>query len=629
MSGAPISGDYVKAEGMAGRLGAKLMAIVIDGPKGRVYLPPNDHQEALAKNISIEWCPEIMISGSTQYLGVKPYGMELFSKLFTDRQLLALNTFSGLVSTAGEHALQQAMASGLNDDATPLHENGRGATAYAQAIQTYLGICVSRQANRSSTLNFWDMKGENVQQVFARQALSMTWDFVEGNPLSNSTGNFFGQAEYLTRVLEFSVAIKPPGIAQQADAQTQNISINKVISTDPPYYDNVPYADLSDFFYVWMRRSLAATFPNLFSTMAVPKMEELVAFAYRHKSKIGAEAFFLDGMTKAMHRLKEQAHPAFPTSIYYAFRQAETDDETGTASTGWDTFLDAVIRAGFAISGTWPMRTEYTSNLKTRRNALASSIVLICRPRLTDAPIATRREFLSTLKAELPAALADLQRGNVAPVDLAQASIGPGMAVYTRFAKVVDAEGKPLSVREALALINQTLDEVLSEQEGDFDSDTRWAVTWFDEYGFSDGEFGKAEVLAKAKVTAISSLVDAKIVISKSSKVRLLKPEELNENWTPKENSSLTVWEIVHHLIRALETGGENSAATLLNNIGVQAEIARELAYRLYTICERKKRNTEALSYNALVQSWPEVNRLAQSQPALPMPAQAEMFQGV
>jgi putative DNA methylase len=397
----------------------------------------------------------------------------------------------------------------------------------------------------------------------------------------------------------------------QADAASQSTSADKVVSTDPPYYDNIGYADLSDFFYVWLRRALRPVFPDLFATLAVPKAEELVATPYRHGSKEKAEAFFLDGMTQAMHRLAEQAHPAFPVTIYYAFKQSETETAEGTASTGWETFLDAVIRAGLAISGTWPMRTEYTGNLKKDVSALASSIVLVCRPRPANAPTATRREFVSAVKAELPLALAHLQRGNIAPVDFAQAAIGPGMAVYTRYAKVLDAQGQPLSVREALALINQTLDEALAEQEGDFDADSRWALAWFEQHGFAEGEFGVADVLARAKNTSVAGMVEAGILESKRGKVRLLRPEELPADWDPATDSRLTAWETVHHLIRVLASGGEGAAAELVAKLGTRAEIARELAYRLYTLCERKKRAAEALAYNGLVQSWPEIARLA------------------
>ena len=399
-----------------------------------------------------------------------------------------------------------------------------------------------------------------------------------------------------------------------------------IISTDPPYYDNIGYADLSDFFYVWLRRSMRSIFPDLFATVAVPKAEELVATPHRHGGKEEAEAFFLHGMTQALHCLCEQGHPAFPVTIYYAFKQSETSSGE-TSSTGWETFLDAVIRAGFALTGTWPMRTERSGRTRdTGSNALASSIVLVCRPRATDAPTATRREFLTTLKAELPEALKHLQRGSIAPVDLAQAAIGPGMAIYTKYSRVLDADGKPLSVREALSLINQTLDEVLAEQEGDFDADSRCALAWFEQFGFGDGEFGVADVLARAKNTSVDGMKEAGILASKSGKVRLLRPSELPENWDPARDPRLTVWEIVHHLIRVLEAGGEGAAAVLMARLGSKAEVARELPYRLYTVCERKKRAAEALSYNGLVQSWPEIIRLAR-EGGIPRKQQAQMFE--
>jgi putative DNA methylase len=358
----------------------------------------------------------------------------------------------------------------------------------------------------------------------------------------------------------------------------------------------------------------------------VPKAEELVATPYRHGSKDKAETFFLDGMTQAMHRLVEQAHPAFPVTIYYAFKQSETETTEGTSSTGWETFLDAVIRAGFGISGTWPMRTELSNRMiGSGTNALASSIVLVCRQRAATAGTSTKREFMSSLKAEIPPALRKLQEGNIAPVDLAQAAIGPGMAVFTRYEKILDAQGKKVTVREALALINQILDETLAEQEGDFDADTRWALAWFEQVGFDEGEFGVANVLASAKVTAVNALVEAGIVASGRGKVRLLKPTELPSSWDPLTDQRLTTWESVHYLLRAQEKEGEMGAAALVAKLGARAEIARELAYRLYTICERKKRSAEALAYNALVQSFPELMRLSQNL-AKPVSGQFGMF---
>ena len=612
VSGTPIAGDYIKAEGKAGRMGARLMAVAAEGERERVYLSPTVVMEAIARTANPEWKPDVVISGSTQYLGVKPYGMEEFAQLFTDRQLVALTTLANLVLEVREMVTRDGLAAGRADDGTPLEPGGKGATAYGDAVQAILALAVDKSADYWSTVCFWHNGAahQKIVNTFSRQAIAMSWDFAEGNPFSTSSGHFLRFVSLICEVLDFAVPANPLGHAAQHDATRPHSVSSVVVSTDPPYFDNVPYADLSDFFYVWLRRSLKVVFPDLFTTLGVPKAEELVAFAYRHDGKAGAESFFLSGMTQAMHRLAEQAHPAFPVTIYYAFRQAETDGDEGTASTGWDTFLDAVIRAGFSISGTWPMRTEYTGNLKTKRNALASSIVLVCRLRSTTASTVTRREFVTALKSDLPAALAHLQRENIAPVDLAQAAIGPGMAVYTRYAMVLDAEGQPLSVREALALINQTLDEALAEQEGDFDADSRWALAWFESSGFSEGEYGVAETLSTAKNISVQGLQDAGIVASSRGKVRLLKPDELPADWDPTRDPRLTAWETVHQLIRAL-TVGELSAAALVAKLGAKAEVARELAYRLYVLCERKKRNAEALSYNGLVQSWPEITRLA------------------
>jgi putative DNA methylase len=612
----PIESDYIKAEGVAGRMGARLMAIVAEGKAGRVYLSPNAEHELIAQQAKPDWKPETPIPPDKRSMFTPLYGLTHFKHLFTSRQLVALNTFADLVAEAREKAKIDALTVGLKNDEQGLNNGGYGAQAYADAISVYLGLCVSRQTNRSSSLNFWDTKGENIQQVFGRQAIPMVWDFVEGNCFSNSTGNFIGQVEYLTKALEVSISTHTKGSVAQSPAQQQDISEGKVISTDPPYYDNIGYADLSDYFYVWLRRTLQPIFPELLATLAVPKSEELVATPYRHGGKQEAEDFFLTGMTQAMQRLSVQAHLAFPVTIYYAFKQSETDAKDSTASTGWETFLAAVIEAGFAITGTWPMRTEYIGNLKKTINVLASSIVLVCRARTLAAPITTRRDFIAALKAELPPALRAMQKGNIAPVDLAQAAIGPGIAVYSRYSKVIDASGNALSVRDALALINQILDEVLAEQEGDFDADTRWALAWFEQYGFDEAEYGIAETLSKAKNTSINGMIEAQIIKAGQGKVNLIKPENLDPDWNPQADSRLTIWEMVHHLIRSLAQG-EQAAADLLRKLGSQAETARELAYRLYTICERSKRAQEALAYNGLVQSWPEIQKLAEQQPSI------------
>ncbi|GEM82441.1 DUF1156 domain-containing protein [Meiothermus hypogaeus] len=628
MSGAPIPYDYIRSEGQAGRMGARLMAIVAEGERGRVYLPPTPEHEAIAQEAKPTWKPEVALPANPRDFKTPLYGLTTYGDLFTPRQLVALTTFSDLVGEAMERVRRDALAAGLPDDGKPLRDGGTGTQAYAEAVGVYLALGVDRLADRSSTICGWDTGFTKIRNTFGRQAILMTWDYAEGNPFSDSTGNFSALLEWVEKFL-LEAPARPCGSSLQQDASSQSISADKLVSTDPPYYDNIGYADLSDFFYVWLRRSLRPVFPELFATLAVPKAEELVATPYRHGSTEKAEKFFLDGMTQAMHRLAEQAHPAFPVTIYYAFKQSETESAEGTSSTGWETFLDAVIRAGFAISGTWPMRTELSNRMiGSGTNALASSIVLVCRKRPADAPTATRREFVQALKAELPAALAELQKANIAPVDLAQAAIGPGMAVYTRYARVLDAEGKPVAVREALALINATLDEALAEQEGDFDADTRWALAWFEQHGFAEGEYGVAETLSKAKNTSVAGLAEAGLLESKRGKVRLFRPDELPTDWDPERDRRLTAWEVVHHLIRTLEASGESGAATLVGKLGANAETARELAYRLYTMCERKKRAAEALSYNALVQSWPEIVRLARES-GTARPAQETLFEDV
>jgi putative DNA methylase len=648
ISGSPIPVTYIRESGVLGTMGSRLMAIVAEGDRGRVYLSPTQSQEAIAVSAVPDWVPDMDINHNPRDIRTQLYGLMKYRDLFTSRQLVALTTFSDLVQEVRERVKLDAIQAGLLDDSQGLAEMGTGATAYAEAVAVYLAMAVDKCTDYWSEICTWHSSGEKMRNTFGRQAIPMSWDYAEVNPMCDSSGNWMAMIDWVWKAIKITPA-GLAGIAVQSDAQSQIFSSDHVISTDPPYYDNICYADLSDFFYVWLRRSLKSVFPDLFATLAVPKAEELVATPYRHGSKAKAESFFLDGMTKAMHRLAEQAHPAFPVTIYYAFKQAESDGGDGTTNTGWDTFLAAVIEAGFAISGTWPMRTELSNRMiGAGSNALASSIVLVCRQRPASAATATRRDFVAALKGpsreereqllqekhrkelssarreeirarledNLPAALVKLQSGNIAPVDLAQAAIGPGMAVYTRYAKVLDADGKPVPVRAALALINQVLDEALAEQEGDFDADTRWALTWFDQMGFNDGDYGVAEQLSKSKNTAVNGLVEAGIILSKAGKVRLLKPAELPVDWNPSTDARLTVWEMVHQLIRVLETSGESAAADLVAKLGTEAEIARELCYRLYTLCERKKRANEAMSYNGLVQSWPEITRLAQEKPS-------------
>ena len=629
MSGTPMPFDYLRSEAKSGRMKARLMAIVAEGDRGRVYLTPTPEHEAVAEEAEPEWTPDANLPERALGFRVQEYGMTMWRDLFTSRQLVALTTFSDLVAEAMEQVRQDASDTadmtendqpeqngrgGLPDDRIGIDQGGCSARAYAEAVGVYLAFAQSKATDRNTSLCVWEQKMGRLRGTFSRQALPMVWDYAETNPFSGAGGDIYGTAHSLCEVLD-KLTDGVLGNSAQIDAALQTLSTGKVVSTDPPYYDNIGYADLSDFFYAWLRRSLRSTFPDLFATMAVPKTEELVATPYRHGNREKAEAFFLAGMGKAIRCLAHQARPEFPVTIYYAFKQSETMGDSGISSTGWETFLAAVIQSGFSVTGTWPMRTELGNRMVGMgTNALASSIVLVCRKRPADAPMATRREFVDALKAELPAALAHLQSGNIAPVDLAQAAIGPGMAAYSRYSRVLDNQGNPVSVREALAFINHTLDEVLAEQEGDFDADTRWALSWYEQQGFTAGEYGAAETLSTARNTSVAGMEQAGILESKAGQVRLLRPEELPEDWDPAADRRIPVWEVVHHLVRVLETGGETGSARLVRQLGDIAETARELAYRLYAVAERRNRAAEAFSYNALVRSWPEIARLARQE---------------
>jgi len=604
LSGTPISGDYIKEEGKAGRMGAKMLAIVAEGVRGRVFLAPSPEQEAIAAQLTPSWRPSGDVPARLTGGTCVPYGLKEWGDLFSPRQLVALSTFSELVQEAREKVRNDAIKAGLTDDGVGLEAGGCGASAYAEAISVYLAFLVDQVANHASTICGWNHPNTQMRSVFSRQAISMTWDYAEANVFSTSSGSFNNLFERQVKGFE-AISGMSNGQATQADAAQQEISRGKLISTDPPYYDNIAYADLSDFFYVWLRRTLRSVYPSLFNTMSVPKSEELVATAYRHGGRENAEKFFLHGMTEAMRRLADQAHPAFPTTIYYAFKQSDTTD-VGTGNTGWETFLEAVLQAGFAVSGTWPMSTEKQGRvIGNGTNALASSIILVCRKRDIHAPSISRRDFLRELKEELAEAVEVMIGGSegispVAPVDLAQAVIGPGMAIFSKYSAVLEADGSPMSVHTALTLINR----MLTEGGDDFDADTHFCLSWFDETGWGAGEFGKADVLARAKGTSVDGVREAGVVEAGSGRVRLLKPAEYPVSWDPKEDNRTPVWEALHQMIRSLQTQGEATAGALLARMPERAEPIRNLAYRLYTLCERKGWADEARSYNELITSW-------------------------
>lgn len=611
LSDAPISGDYIKAEGQAGRLGVRLMAIVAEGSRRRIYLPPTDKHEAAAAAATPTWKPDVEFFQHALGFRIGNYGMSRWSDLFTSRQLVSLTCFSDLVKEAIARCQTDAEGMGMLRDGSSLESGGGGAKAYAEAVGLYLALSASKTANRSSTLVTFKSGVQCPGDTFGRQALPMTWDFAEANVVSGPSGSFESMLDNTVVGLLANGALSDrPGHALQSDAAQQEISSAKVVSTDPPYYDNIGYADLADFFYVWLRRALRPVFPRLYATLSTPKAEELVATPSRHGGREAAEGFFLNGMKRAIHNLSEHAHPAFPVTIYYAFKQSETNEGTGTSSTGWETFLQAVLDAGFSISGTWPISTERENRKRNQEsNALSSSIVLVCRKCATDAPTVSRREFIRELNAVLPDALDEMTRGGVnspvAPVDLSQATIGPGMAIFSQYAAVLEADGTPMRVKSALQLINRFL------AEDDFDHDTQFCLHWFEQQGWATGRFGEADVLARAKGTSVAGLQATGVVESGKGELRLLRSAELPSDWLPETDTRLPIWEALHHLIRALNQDGESAAGSLLARMPARAEPIRALAYRLYTLCERKGWSDDARAYNELVNAWSAIEQAA------------------
>lgn len=612
MSKTLIGGDYIKSEGCAGRMGARLMAVVCEGVRSRVYLSPIDGMEEVARGAQPTWRPTAPVPRHLTGGTCVPYGLDQFGKLFTDRQLVALNTFSDLVKDAQAKATADAKAAGWEDDGKPLCESGTGATAYGDALAVYLTLSVSRWADFENSICCWNAINENVRVLFARQAIPMSWDFAEVNPYG-CVGNIMNCVENAAASFE-NLAPNAKGSAQQEDATTQNISKCKVISTDPPYYDNIGYADLSDFFYMWIRRGLKEVLPNIFVSMAVPKMEELVATPYRHGGKVEAESFFLDGMSKTMGNLATLSNPAFPVTIYYAFKQSETDNN-GTSNAGWETFLQAVISSGFVITGTWPMRTEKQGRaISNGTNALASSIVLVCRKRPDDAETISRAQFARELRAAMFDALEDMtnaegSQSGIAAVDLAQAAIGPGMGVYSKYAAVLKSDGSKLSVHEAMIEINKEVDRFLHPDGQSYDPSTNFFVTWFETHGYGEGPFGEADVLARAKGTTVKYVVESGVAESSAGKMRILHygeyPDE--KDYDPRKDDNLPLWEACHRVIRELEKRNRRAAAALLAKMPSMTNDIRQLAYYLYTYCEKHGDAANARAYNALITSWSEI----------------------
>lgn len=625
--GAPIAFDHIREESREGRMGAKLMAIVAEGQRGRIYIAPDEVQIAAADVPMPDDYPQGKLAYYPGHLNTNVYGLDEFWKLFTNRQLTALTTFSALVGEAQKKAEADAIAAGLADDGVGLADGGTGARAYGEAIGVYLAFVVDKLADRGSTVCSWDVTREGLRNTFGRQAIPMTWDFAEGNTFSNSSGCFDNSLEWIIKCLHELPQTTLKGDARQFDAQSDNGRRGLAISTDPPYYDNIGYADLSDFFYVWLRQSLRRTYPKLFSTMLVPKHEELVATPYREgRGKDGARDFFEEGMFSTFKQVNKYAREDVPVTIYYAFKQSETEtknDVESTASTGWETMLSAIIRAGFSITGTWPMRTEMANrSIASGSNALASSIVLVCRKRPENAPMGTRRDFVMALKRELGPALDKLRSSNIAPVDLAQSAIGPGIGVYSRYSQVLEADGSPMTVRAALQLINQEVDAYFSDQDGELDRESRFCVDLYTQKAFDTIKFGEADVLARAKNVSIEGLAAQGLLASVKGSVHLLDRGEVSEHVDFKAPTWLTT----QQLTRALEEGGVTACAKIVSQtLGGRADGAKALAYRLFTIADKRNWQQEAFAYNSLVTAWPEIQSKA-AQLAVERPMQDSLF---
>ncbi|MBQ7651026.1 MAG: DUF1156 domain-containing protein, partial [Victivallales bacterium] len=603
MSNAPMEPEYLRQEGKAKRMGRRLMAIVAEGVRGRVYISPIDAHAEAANVSPPKWKPEVPIPDDPRNFWTPNYGLNTYGELFTDRQLVALNTFSDLVQEARKKVIADC-----------------GDEEYANAIAVYLTFAVSRISHYWSNVAAWHRTGEKMQCVFARQAIPMAWDYAEANVFSDASGNWIGVIDWIQEAIaEFP--LNGLGFANPADAQTQEYSRNKVISTDPPYYDNIGYADLSDFFYVWMRRGLKSIYPELFVTMTVPKAEELVATSYRHGGKEAAETFFLDGMTEVMGNLARLSHLAFPVTIYYAFKQSESTD-LGTSNTGWETFLEAVIRSGFAITGTWPLRTEMTGRAIARSgdtgtNALASSIVLVCRKRAEDAETVSRAQFNRELRNVMFDALEEMTnaegtQSTIAAVDLAQVAIGPGMEVYSKYAAVLKSDGSKLSVHEAMIEINREIERYLHPDGQSYDPSTNFFVTWFEQHGYGEGAYGEADVLARAKGTSVAYVVASEVAESNGGRMRILHYSEYpgDKDYDPREDGNLPLWEACHRVIRELEKRNRRAAAELLSKMPNMASDIRQLAYYLFTYCEKHGYAANARAYNALITSWSDIMAL-------------------
>lgn len=604
-TGATISLDYVQKEGQAGRIGHQLIAVVAAGPNGRVYCSPATADLEAPDPGDTPWVPTGVMSVHPQYMGSPRYGLDEWWKLFSPRQITALVTFSDLLPEVRSQVLADALDAGMSDNGPRLRDGGNGGTAYADAIVTYLAFAIDKCADHWSNVCGWhNSHSPQIRNVFARQAISMTWDYAEANPFSGKLASWDSMMRGLVGAIsEFGRSCLNSGAAHvaQRDAQARVAELpDAVVSTDPPYYDSVPYSDISDFFYVWLRKNLADVWPDECATLLTPKSDELVADNQRFGGRTGAEEHFESGMSEFMKEVATSHHPDVPSTIYYAYKASESGGKTG-----WSTFLQAVLDAGLQVNATWPVRTELANRMRSLgANALASSIVLVCRARDLAAPLASRGEFIGALRDELPDAVRLLQSGNIAPVDIAQSTIGPGIKVFSRYTKVVEADGSTMSVASALGIINDVLGEVLDGEEAELDPDTRFAVTWYGQHGYNPGRSGDADSQARAKNTSLAGIESAGIGEARGGSFRLFERPDLEADWSPAGDSRLTVWEATQHLVAALDRS-ESEAAQLLGQLGGYGDRARQLAYLLFHKATDKGWAEEASAYNGLITAWP------------------------
>ena len=603
ISGAALPLNYIREMAEGGRMGAQLAAIVCDPSSGRTAFSVTDAAPPQISQDLLRSVPSIPLPEKALGFRVQLYGMHDFKEIFSSRQQLCLQTFSGLIPQ---------IRNSVANDFREKHQGKYDADLYASTVCRYLQMAISKLADYNNTISCWNQNNMNVTHLFTKHAIPMSWDYCEVNPFS-SLMSFTSISQSIAKAVE-NLPNGPSGHIFQHDAADIQMHVsNAIISTDPPYYDNIGYADLSDLFYLWARENIKIILPDISTTLAAPKSEEAIASPFRHPTRTDAENWFMQKMQKVMQNLCAAAAHASPITIYYAFKQKEISDE-GVSSPGWVSFLEGVLNSGLSVVATWPVRTERAArSVGIGTNALASSVLLVCRPRVKDAGVISRAEFMRALKRELRPSLAHLQAASITPADMPQSSIGPGMGIFSRYEAVLESDDQPMTVKSALQLINQELDDFIGGFQGEFDQETRFTITWFEQHGMGRGDYGTANSLATARGISVDSVKHAGIVESQAGKVRILNRDELLDDWDPQTDTHLTIWECLQYLVRQHEKDGiAYETALLLRKIGGKADAVKDLAYCLYDISANKRQDAkEATAYNALIADWTELTREA------------------